>query len=58
VGAIRLEPGGKPTVQAHLCQGCGTCAARCPALAIQMNRCSEAELTAQITAFGTATKKE
>jgi len=58
VGAIRLTPGGKPRVQTHLCQGCGTCAAHCPALAIQMNRCSEAELTALINAFGTATQEE
>ncbi|RLA91064.1 MAG: heterodisulfide reductase [Deltaproteobacteria bacterium] len=49
-GAVSLKTSGLPEVQTEVCQGCGICAAECPAEAIQMSRVSDAEIEAQIEA--------
>ena len=53
--AIRLSKGDKgkraETIAAS-CKGCGVCASHCPVRAISMGRFSDAEILAQIKAFG------
>jgi heterodisulfide reductase subunit A len=53
--AIRLvkqEKGKRAETIAASCKGCGVCASHCPAHAITMGRFSDAEIFAQIRAFG------
>jgi heterodisulfide reductase subunit A len=55
--AIRLsktEKGKRAETIAASCKGCGVCASHCPVHAITMGRFSDAEIMAQIEAFGQA----
>jgi heterodisulfide reductase subunit A len=53
--AIRLEKMGKLTkakVVSAACKGCGICSSICPSKAISMGRFTDAQIAAQIKAFG------
>ncbi len=49
---VKLDKGKRAETIAASCKGCGVCSSHCPAHAITMGRFSDAEILAQIAAFG------
>ena len=42
---------GAATIEASVCQGCGSCAAECPAQAIQLMHYTDAQMRAKVKAL-------